>query len=105
MAQFDLYRNPNPVSKSRIPLLLDVQSDLLGALATRIVVPLCRPEFVGRQPVERLNPQVDIEGRKLVVLTQELAGVPLKALGSRVGNLAHERTAIVSALDFAITGF
>lgn len=105
MAQFDVYRNADPASKSRIPLLLDVQADLLDGLATRIVIPLCRPEFVGRKPVERLNPELEFEGRKLVLLTQELAGVPRKALGQRVGNLSGERREIIAALDFAITGF
>jgi hypothetical protein len=32
--------------------------------------------MIGGKPAERLNPQFEIEGRKLVMLTQELAGVP-----------------------------
>ena len=27
MAQFDVYRNANPATRSRIPLLLDVQAE------------------------------------------------------------------------------
>ena len=34
MAQFDVYRNPNPASRGRIPYLLDVQSGWLA--------PICR---------------------------------------------------------------
>ena len=105
MAQFDVYRNPHPESKSRIPLLLDVQAELLDGLATRIMIPLCKPEFLGRKPVEKLNPELEVDGRKLVLLTQELAGIPRKALGQRVGNLSSERREIIAALDFAITGF
>ena len=103
MAQFDVYRNPNPASRNRIPFLLDVQVGLLDALATRIVVPLCRPETIGGKPAERLNPQFEIEGRKLILLTQELAGVPKKALGERAASLAGERAQIIAALDFAFT--
>ncbi|MGH8711698.1 MAG: CcdB family protein, partial [Burkholderiales bacterium] len=44
MAQFDVYRNANPATRARIPYLLDVQSDLLEPLTTRVVVPLCKPE-------------------------------------------------------------
>jgi toxin CcdB len=105
MAQFDVYRNPNTASRGRIPYLLDVQSDLLDALATRIVVPLCKPDVLSGKPAERLNPAFEVEGRRLLMLTPELAGVPRKALGERVANLAVERAAIVAALDLAITGF
>ena len=35
MAQFDVYRNPNPKTSSEIPYLLDIQTDLLDNLATR----------------------------------------------------------------------
>ena len=104
MAQFDVYRNPNPATRARIPFLLDVQAGLLDSLATRIVVPLCKPEALGGKPAERLNPQFNIEGRKLIMLTPELAGVSRKALGERVANLAGEREAIIAALDLAFTG-
>lgn len=104
MAQFDVYRNPNPATRARAPFLLDVQAPLLEPLATRIVVPLCKLDAVGGKPAEHLNPQFEIEGRKLVMLTQELAGIPRKALGEHAGNLAAERGQIIAALDFAFTG-
>ena len=104
MAQFDVYRNSNPATRGRVPYLLDVQAELLEPLATRIVVPLGRPDAVGGKPAERLNPQFELEGRKLVMLTPELAGVPRKALGERVANLASARLEIVAALDLAFTG-
>ena len=104
MAQFDVYRNPNPATRSRVPYLLDVQSDLLNPLATRIVVPLCKPEVLSGKPAERLNPAFEVEGRKLLMLTPELAGVSRKALGERVANLAADRAAIIAALDLVLTG-
>ena len=104
MAQFDVYRNLNPASRTRIPYLLDVQSGLLEALATRVVIPLCRPEVLSGKPAERLNPEIAIEGRRLLMLTPELAGVPRKALGECVANAAHRRSDIVAALDLVFTG-
>lgn len=104
MAQFDVYRNPNPATRARIPYLLDVQSDLLEPLATRVVAPLCKPEILSGKPAEGLNPQFEVDGRKLLLLTPELAGVHHKALGERVGNLANERQAIIGALDLLFTG-
>jgi toxin CcdB len=38
--QFDVYRNPDASTRSRFPYLLDIQSDLLDSLSTRVVVPL-----------------------------------------------------------------
>jgi toxin CcdB len=104
MAQFDVFRNPNPATRTRTPFLLDVQAPILEPLATRIVVPLCKPDAVGGKPAEKLNPQFEFDGRKLVMVTQELAGIPRKALGEYAGSLADERGEIIAALDFAFTG-
>jgi toxin CcdB len=68
------------------------------------VVPLCKPEVVAGKPAERLNPAFEVEGRRMLMLTPELAGVSRKALGERVTNLAAERGAIIAALDLALTG-
>ena len=40
MSQFDVYENPQAETHQVIPYLLDVQADLLGSLATCVVVPL-----------------------------------------------------------------
>ena len=104
MAQFDVYRNTHPASRARVPYLLDVQSDLLDTLATRVVVPLCKPEVLRGKLAERLNPVFGVEGRKMVLLTPELAGVSRKALGEKIANLANRRDSIIAALDLVITG-
>lgn len=104
MAQFDVYRNVNPASRTRIPYLLDVQSDLLDPLATRVVVPLCKPEVLKGRLAERLNPVFEVEGRKVAMLTPELAGVSRKMLGDKIDNLSGERMAIIAALDLLIAG-
>jgi toxin CcdB len=82
--------------------LLDVQSDLLDALAT--VVPLCKPEVLKGKLAERLNPVFEVEGRKMVLLTPELAGVSRKALGEQIAKLANRRDSIIAALNLVITG-
>jgi len=40
MSQFMVYRNSNPNSSKAYPYLLDVQSNLLESLDTRLVIPL-----------------------------------------------------------------
>lgn len=104
MAQFAVHRNPNPVTRSAIPLLLDVQNDLLEGLATRVVVPLYKARAEDGQAIERLTPRVEIEGDSYVAMTSELAGVPRKSLGAQVADLSHLRNDIVAALDFLFTG-
>jgi toxin CcdB len=103
MAQFDVYRNPSPDAKE-IPYLLDVQSDLLAGVTTRIVVPLFHTKKFGR-PARRLNPIFEIEGHAVVMSTVELAGVLPSALGARVSSLSDRRDEIRDALDFAFQGY
>ena len=38
--QFDVFENPSPRMRDVYPYVVDIQSDLLSALATRMVVPL-----------------------------------------------------------------
>lgn len=38
--QFDVHENPSPRMRDAYPYVVDVQSDLLSSLATRMVVPL-----------------------------------------------------------------
>ena len=56
MAQFDVCRNTNPASSRDIPYLLEVQSDLLDVLATRVVVPLVLATEMGKA-AKTLNPK------------------------------------------------
>lgn len=104
MAQFDVYVNANPETKQTIPYLLDVQTDLLDNLATRVVVPLVAATAAGKA-AKHLNPQFEIQRTPVLMSTAELAGVKLHALGERVCSLKAQRNEIIAALDFLITGF
>lgn len=103
MAQFTVYRNKNPKSKAYIPFLLDVQSDLLGDLSTRVVVPLFSKTH-SPKPFTRLTPELELEDQTLVLMTPQLAGISLKDLGEPAGSLAQHRTDIIAALDLLFTG-
>jgi toxin CcdB len=104
MAQFDVHRNGNAKQAKRIPFVIDVQSDLLEHLATRVVVPLGDPKLLDEKPAKILNPVFQVAGRRVVLLTQELAGIPTKALGPVLATLADRRSDIVAALDLTFTG-
>jgi len=103
MAQYDIYRNANPHTRRAIPFLLDVQSDLLDPLATRVVVPLIRKSEIPN-PARRLNPVFEVEGTEVVMSTPELVGVLREALGSKVASLSERRADILAALDLQFTG-
>lgn len=102
MKQFDLYRNTNPRTCEVIPLLLDVQSDLLVSLNTRMVIPLGRPQ--GLAGINRLLPEVTVDDQRLLLLTPQMAGISRRELGEPVGSLAHLHRDIVAAIDLLISG-
>lgn len=101
MAQFDVHRNPRG---GAFPFLLDVQSDLLSQLATRVVVPMARLRSYGAKPITRLNPTARIRNVEHVLVFQEVAAIPTTALGDRVASLASRRDEIVAAIDLLFTG-
>ena len=103
MAQFDVYPNPNPATRKDVPYLLDVQADLLDAMATRVVVPLVLAEVMG-QGVKQLNPHFKIKGVAVAMSTAELAGVSARILGEKVVSLKARRDEIIAALDLLFTG-
>jgi toxin CcdB len=105
MAQWTVYRNRNSETASEIPFLVDVQSDLLSQLGTRVVVPLYRTDGACLQPITRLTPEVEIEGEACLLMTPQLAGIATRELGTPVGTLNERRSEIVAALDLLITGF
>lgn len=104
MPQFALYRNPNPATRGRIPLLLDVQSELLATLGTRVVIPLYVPSAARDGVMTTLMPAVEVDGATYIAVTTELAGIPGKSLGAPIAVLADRRYDIIAALDLLFTG-
>jgi toxin CcdB len=104
MPQFTVYRNPNPATKAALPLLLDVQSDLITALATRVVVPLCPASAMKGKRINTLMPVLTVVDRDYVMLTPQLAGVRQQSIGAPLADLIGSRAEIIAALDLLITG-
>ena len=105
MAQFTVYRNKNPRSRASFPLLVDVQSDLLEDLQTRVVIPLSKVAALSKKPVSQLTPMLEFEETSYVLVTPQLAGIALSELGPAAGSLAKSRDTIIAAMDFLLTGF
>ncbi len=96
MAQFDLYRLKGG------QLVVDLQTDLIGIEASRVVAPL---REAGRYTAfPGLTPTVEVDGVAWIVRVQELAAVPGSELQELVGSLGEHRDALKRALDILIDG-
>jgi toxin CcdB len=105
MARFDVYRNSSTTSDD-VPYLLDVQSDVLNSLESRVVVPLRRLDrFPAVKLPVNLSPIVVVDGLECVLETPKLAAVPARILKSPVMSLEVQRFEIGAALDFLFQGF
>lgn len=102
MAQFTLYRNTNRHTQDRYPFLLDIQSDFLNALKTRLVIPAIK--FAEQKPISRLNLVFEFEQQQYLLMAQEMAAIPVNNLGARVAELGELRGEILAAVDLLITG-
>ena len=96
MAQFDLYRLKDGL------LVVDLQTDLIGIDASRVVAPLREAGRYAAFP--GLTPLVVFDDQSWIVRIQELAAVPAAELRTRVGSLAAERDTLKRALDILIDG-
>jgi len=104
MPQFSVFKNKNPATKARVPYLLDIQSNLLSELETRVVVPLYAATAMKGKAIAVLTPTFEIEGKEYVAMTPQLAGISRKELGAEVEELTAYRDNIIAALDFLVTG-
>ena len=105
MAQFDVYLNPQPASRAFVPYVVDVQSNLIDLLPTRLVMPLSRVGVDQPKLPVNLCPMVDIEGEPLALMAHLAAPVAARLLRKPVVSLAHRASDIGSALDAVLSGY
>ena len=98
MAQYDVHRIGDH------GLVVDCQSDLIDQFDTRFVIPLV-PAQSAAKSVERLTPDLSVNGQRYILATQYAASVPKAKLGGVVTSLASEHLTITAALDMLISGF
>jgi toxin CcdB len=104
MAQWDIYPNPVPRARERMPYLVVLQSDLLSALPTRLVAPLSRSGVTRGELPQRIAPEFEVAGERLVLKPHEAGSVDARTLRDPVANLRAQSHRLVDALDAVISG-
>jgi toxin CcdB len=80
MARFDVYANPGSKSDTT-PYLLDVPSNLLDDLKSRMVIPLrSRKHFPKVKLSPHLTPVFTIKGHDYLLETPKMGAVPVRTL-------------------------
>ena len=100
--QFDVCPNSDPDTRDAHPFLIVLQSDVLKYIDTRVVAPLVSPKKI--QFLERLLPEVTLNGSRYVIAIPDLAAIPTSLLALPVANLEQYRDHIIGAIDLAFTG-
>ena len=104
MARFDVFANPDSTERKRIPFFLDVQSDHIKSIQTRVVVPLWRSDLLSDR-LENLHPEFDVAGQRVVMDTPALGSLPAKVLKKKIANLVTDQLLIQDALDSLFGGY
>lgn len=97
MARFDVHR-------VRGVYYLDVQTDILPTMNTRLVVPLV-PVAGGPRPIRRLHPIIIVDGVELMVATHRMVSVPHRSLGPPIASARQHYDQVVAAIDMVFNGF
>lgn len=105
MARFDVYANPGAQAQST-PYLLDVQSDLLDGLDSRMVIPLrSRDHFPQVKLSTRLTPVLTINGQDYLLEVPKMGAVPVRILKTAIASLVTDQAQITAAMDFLFQGY
>jgi hypothetical protein len=84
--------------------VVDVQSRLLSATATRLMVPLRRMSAAHADLPRRLVPQVRVRQESFVLYAHQAAPIEARLLKRSVVSLAAQSADIVGAIDAVISG-
>lgn len=98
MAQYDVY-----VGRAG-GHFVDVQSDLIEGLPTRMLVPLY-PVGQNLRPASRLHPTITIDGRDYFLATHLMAAFDKSQLGASKMNLLSRHDDISRAIYMLFQGF
>jgi toxin CcdB len=102
--QFDVFENPSPRMRDVYPYVVDVQSDLLSSLATRMVVPLAETALAAKDLPGRLCPLLSVNNKSLMLIPFEAAPLDKRLLKTEITSIRDRSHEIISAMDAVLSG-
>lgn len=102
--QFDVYENPSPRMREQYPYVVDIQSDLLSSLATRMVVPLALTSLHVNELPLRLCPSFVVRKKSLMLVPFEAAPLAKRLLKKQIVSIRAHAHEIVGAMDAVMSG-
>ena len=102
--QFDIFQNPSPRMRDVYPYLVDVQSDLLSSLATRMVVPLAVTSLANNALPHRLCPVITVNDKSLMLVPFEAAPLDKRLLRTKITSVIQRSHGIIAAMDSVLSG-
>lgn len=105
MEQFDILINKSEFSKKDVPYLINLQSDPMDLLATRIVAPLRETLTCSDEILTKIHIPISINNKEYTIFISELAAIPLGLLGNNIINANFLRQECIAAIDILFTGF
>ena len=102
--QFDVYENPSSRMRDVYPFVVDIQSNLLSALATRMVVPLAVTNLSPAELPARLCPVITVQNLSLMLVPFEAAPLDKRLLRAEVASVQERSYEIIAAMDAVLSG-
>lgn len=102
--QFDIYVNTDKDTNKTYPYFMDVQSDLLDTLNSRVVIPLTPAKDSRKDFPKTLCPRIKVRNKSFALLTHQITSVPLSLLKEKAASAESTRNEIIAAIDFVVTG-
>ncbi len=102
--QFDVFENPSPRMRDVYPYVVDVQSDLLSALATRMVVPLVITTIAAKDMPRRLCPIITVNDNALMLAPFEAAPLDKRLLKTAITSVRERSHEIIAAMESVLSG-
>lgn len=90
--------------RDHYPYVVDIQSDLLSSLATRMVVPLAVTALRASDLPRRLCPVFVVCGQSLMLVPFEAAPLDKRLLKADITSVRERSDEIVAAMDAVLSG-
>ena len=86
------------------PFVVDVQSNLLSALATRMVVPLAVTSLSAKDLPPRMCPIITVNNKPLMLVPFEAAPLDKRLLRIEIASVLERSYEIIAAMDSVLSG-